>query len=108
MMRSVQSIGAGRSGLSQRAFPNQRRSLSASACHLAPYHYTTLPDRALLAISNKDSPKFLQGLITNDVNRIVNPKDGQQAAKVLYAGMLKADVSRAHFIHHTWANWRAA
>lgn len=77
------------------AFPAQLRSFSGSTQYLAPYQYTTLPDRALLHITRQDSPKFLQGLITNDVTKITKPKDGEDPAKVLYAGMLKADVSHS-------------
>lgn len=95
MLRSARSPGPALARLCQPAtFPTQLRSFSASTQPLAPYQYTTLPERALLHITKQDSPKFLQGLITNDVNRIVNPKGERDSAKVLYAGMLKADVSR--------------
>ncbi len=93
MLRSPAQLRLAPARLSQPAFPAQLRSFSASTQHLAPYQYTALPERALLAITKPDSPKFLQGLITNDVNRIVKPKEGQDPARLLYAGMLKADVS---------------
>lgn len=72
---------------------SSRRSFSTGPSLLAPFQYTTLPDRNLLQTSNRDSPKFLQGLISNDINRIVKPKEGVARAELLYAGMLKADVS---------------
>lgn len=98
MLRSPAHLRLARARLSRPAFPAQLRHFSASSTDLAPYQYTALPNRALLAITNKDSPKFLQGLITNDVNRIANPKEGQEPAKLLYAGMLKADVSQGSII----------
>lgn len=42
-------------------------------------------------MSGKDAVKLLQGLISNDVSKLGNV--GSSAERLLYAAMLKADVS---------------
>jgi len=77
---------------------HHRRPLSTSSRLLAPpYVVTSLPSRALLSVTGTDSPKLLQGLVSNDVRRVAQP--GEDAAdghkdklRVVYANMLKADV----------------
>jgi folate-binding Fe-S cluster repair protein YgfZ len=72
----------------------RRAAFSSSSISLAPpFVYTALPERALLAIGGVDSVKFLQGLVSNDVRRLEGAQG--EAERLLYAGVLKADVSFA-------------
>lgn len=67
------------------------RQLSSSTSLFAPFRLTALPDRALLSIAGNDAPKFLQGLISNDILHLGLPDTPTE--RLLYAGVLKADVS---------------
>ncbi|GAA5833892.1 hypothetical protein JCM9279_001652 [Rhodotorula babjevae] len=80
------------------AAPHHRRLLSTSSRLLAPpYVVTSLPSRALLSVSGTDSPKLLQGLVSNDVRRVAQPGD-EGKLRVVYANMLKADGRYLHDI----------
>ncbi|KAL8293594.1 hypothetical protein RQP46_000295 [Phenoliferia psychrophenolica] len=74
-----------------------QRLLSTSRANLAPFRLVRLPSRALLPIAGAESVKFLQGLVTNDVNRLGQPKDPVAAhgepeiVRMLFAAVLKAD-----------------
>lgn len=73
-----------------------RRSFASSSRSLAPpFVYTTLPSRALLAVRGPDAPAFLQGLVSNDVRRLAprGSEDDPDKQRILYANILKADVS---------------
>ncbi|GAA5893660.1 hypothetical protein JCM8208_000852 [Rhodotorula glutinis] len=81
----------------------RRRPLSTSSRLLAPpYVVTSLPSRALLSITGTDSTKLLQGLVSNDVRRVQQPGDDDDAnsnkLRVVYANMLKADGRYLHDI----------
>lgn len=67
------------------------RQLSSSTSLFAPFRLTALPDRALLSIAGNDAPNFLQGLISNDILHLGLPDTPTE--RLLYAGVLKADVS---------------
>ena len=72
------------------------RSFASSARSSAPpFVYTTLPSRALLAVQGPDAPNFLQGLVSNDVRRLAprGDEDNPEKQRILYANILKADVS---------------
>ncbi|GAA5894116.1 Iba57p [Sporobolomyces salmoneus] len=60
---------------------------------IKPFLFTPLDStRSLLSIQGRDSTKFLQGLVSNDVRKIKQSSD--EAAKggsLLYAGLLQAD-----------------
>lgn len=64
-----------------------------------PFQYTKLVDRSLLPLSGIDAPKFLQGLISNDIHRLgklrlgENKEEEEEEERLLFAGILKADVS---------------
>lgn len=73
-----------------------RRSFASSSRSFAPpFVYTTLPSRALLAVQGPDAPNFLQGLVSNDVRRLAprGDEDNPDKQRILYANILKADVS---------------
>ncbi|TNY24759.1 glycine cleavage T-protein [Rhodotorula diobovata] len=84
--------------------PLPRRHLSSSARSLAPpYVVTRLPSRALLSVTGHDSPKLLQGLVSNDVRRLAQPRHAPDAPPhdkqpVVYANILKADGRYLHDI----------
>ena len=58
-----------------------------------------MPSRAVLPIAGADSVKFLQGLVSNDVKRLGQPKDpvaahnDAEVVRMQFAAVLKADVS---------------
>ncbi|GAA6063580.1 hypothetical protein JCM10212_000184 [Sporobolomyces blumeae] len=57
-----------------------------------PFLFTPLPTRALLAVSGPDSPKFLQGLVSNDVRKVHQATDERNDRdRVIYAALLQAD-----------------
>lgn len=72
------------------SLPCTCRVFSTSSYAAAPFAYTSLPARSLLALSGPDATKFLQGLLTNDVRRIGTA--GSSGERGLYAALLKADV----------------
>lgn len=75
-----------------------RSFASSSRSSAPPFVYTTLPSRALLAVQGPDAPNFLQGLVSNDVRRLAprGDEDNPDKQRILYANILKADVSSAN------------
>ncbi|KAM0752660.1 Aminomethyltransferase folate-binding domain-containing protein [Meredithblackwellia eburnea MCA 4105] len=88
-----------------------RRLLATSASLLSQTHnFTRLPHRAILPLKGQDAPKFLQGLITNDIDRLgwsSGPKgrailqqseEERERDNLLFAAVLKADGRILHDI----------
>ncbi|KAK4051074.1 ccr4 associated factor [Microbotryomycetes sp. JL221] len=59
----------------------------------APFVYTTLPERQLVRMHGQDTYKLLQGLVSNDVNKL-----RQDDTSAVYATVLKADGRMGHDI----------
>ncbi|GAA5984449.1 hypothetical protein JCM5350_003363 [Sporobolomyces pararoseus] len=63
------------------------RSYSSSSPSPSPFVYTALSStRSLLSVQGRDSTKFLQGLVSNDVKKLQ-----PTSSSVIYAGLLQAD-----------------
>jgi folate-binding Fe-S cluster repair protein YgfZ len=76
-----------RSNLRSLGIRHSRFSSTTATESGSGYYFTKLTNRSLLGLTGKDSVKFLQGLISNDLTKLDN---------LIYAGLLKADVNLAH------------